>query len=127
MEPEPRSRYNRKQKGAAAEQAAAQYLASCGYHIRERNWRCRTGELDIVAELDAGLVFVEVRSRAGNPLPGTPEESVDARKIRQVRQSAEVYLHQHRLADRRVSFDVVTVQLHEDLNVVRLHHIREAF
>ncbi|WP_150267611.1 YraN family protein [Paenibacillus tepidiphilus] len=126
MEPG-RERYSRKQKGTAAEDAAALYLASRGYAILERNWRCRSGELDIVAELAGRLVIVEVRSRGSNPLPGTPEESVDARKIRRVRQAAAIYLHQQRHADRQVTFDVVTVLLHEDLSIAALHHIREAF
>ncbi|MBY0010120.1 YraN family protein [Paenibacillus typhae] len=119
--------YNRKVKGAAAEAAAALYLASRGYTVVEANWRCRSGELDLVAEYQGALVFIEVRSRSGSPLPGTPEESVDARKIRQVRSTAEVYLHMKGEQERTVSFDVISVQLNPDLSVAALRHIREAF
>ncbi|MFD1906071.1 YraN family protein [Paenibacillus rhizoplanae] len=72
--------YTRQEKGAAAEQAARMYLTSRGYLIRDHNWRCRSGELDIIAEYEGALVFIEVRSRSGSAMQGTAEESVDARK-----------------------------------------------
>ncbi|GGF80437.1 UPF0102 protein [Paenibacillus albidus] len=120
-------RHTRKEKGAAAENAAVQYLTSQGYRVLERNWRCRSGELDIISELGQTLVFVEVRSRSGSLLQGTPEESVNWRKIRQVRSTAQVYLYRHKLEERKVSFDVISVLLHEDLQVASLRHICEAF
>lgn len=120
-------RYNRKQKGAAAEEAAVQYLTLQGYAIVERNWRCRSGELDIIAESEGNLIFIEVRSRSGELLQGTPEESVDVRKIHQVRNTAQVYLHMRGFEERRVSFDVITILLNEDLSIMSLAHIREAF
>lgn len=120
-------RYNRKQKGAAAEEAAVFYLSTHGYVIVERNWRCRSGELDIIAEFGNRLVFVEVRSRSGSPLQGTPEESVDARKVHKVRSTAQVYLYGKGLGEREVSFDVVSVLLNRDLSIAALNHIQEAF
>ncbi|KWX72591.1 endonuclease [Paenibacillus riograndensis] len=123
----PEETYSRKQKGAAGEKAAVQYLSAHGYRIIDRNWRCRSGELDIIAEYGEVLIFVEVRSRSGSPLQGTPEESVDERKIRQVRATARVYLHMKGQEERRVSFDVITVMLNEKLGISALHHIREAF
>ncbi|NGM81172.1 YraN family protein [Paenibacillus sp. 7124] len=120
-------RYNRKQKGRAAEEAAVLYLHAKGYTIVERNWSCRAGEIDIIAEQGGRLIFVEVRSRSGSPLQGTPEESVDARKMERVRRTARIYLHNCRQSDRPVSFDVITVRLNPDLSVVSLNHIREAF
>ncbi len=120
-------RYNRKQKGAAAEEAAVQYLSSHSYSIVERNWRCRSGELDIIAECEGNLIFFEVRSRSRGLLQGSPEESVDARKIHQVRSTAGVYLHMKGHEERRISFDVITVWLNDDLSIASLGHIREAF
>lgn len=121
------SLHTRREKGAAAEQAASLYLTSRGYRIRERNWRCRSGELDIIAEYEEGLVFIEVRSRSGTAVQGTAEESVDVRKIRQVRQTAGVYLHQEGIDQPNLSFDVIAVQLNADLSVASLRHIRGAF
>lgn len=126
-EPYIRERYSRKQKGAAAEEAALQYLTSSGYMILEQNWRCRTGELDIIAKSEDCIIFVEVRSRSGELLQGTPEESVNARKIKQVRSTAQVYLHMKGYEEQRVSFDVISCLLNEDLSIASLRHIREAF
>ncbi|WP_340393974.1 YraN family protein [Paenibacillus sp. FSL E2-0177] len=126
-EPYVRKHYNRKEKGAAAENGAVQYLSSSGYMILERNWRCRTGELDIIAEREYCIVVVEVRSRSGELLQGTPEESVNARKINQVRSTTQVYLHMKGYEERRVSFDVISVLLNDDLSLASLSHIREAF
>lgn len=120
-------RLTRWQKGRAAEKAAEDYLTSQGYQIVERNWRCRSGELDIIAEYLNGLVFIEVRSRSGEMLQGTPEESVDIRKIQQVRSTAQVYLHMKGQDERQSSFDVISVRLNEDLSIGSLRHIREAF
>lgn len=119
--------YTRKQKGDAAEEAARMYLASRGYRIRESNWRCRSGELDIIAEHEESLVFIEVRSRSGSVLQGTPEESVNERKIRQVRNTARIYLHMHGLHHAVISFDVIAVYLNRDLSIASLRHICRAF
>jgi putative endonuclease len=119
--------FNRKQKGQAAEEAAVQYLSAVGYGILERNWRCRSGEIDVIAEANGRLVFIEVRSRSKNLLQGTPEESVTARKIQQVRSTAEFYLHMKHLENCSASFDVVSVILNGDLSVASLNHIRDAF
>ncbi|OMD61690.1 YraN family protein [Paenibacillus odorifer] len=126
-EPYVRKHYNRKEKGTAAENGAVQYLSSSGYMILERNWRCRTGELDIIAEREDCIVVVEVRSRSGELLQGTPEESVNARKINQVRSTTQVYLHMKGYEERRISFDVISVLLNDDLSLASLSHIREAF
>ncbi|MET3847806.1 MULTISPECIES: YraN family protein [unclassified Paenibacillus] len=118
---------NRRQKGAAAEQAATDLLLSTGYRIRDRNWRCRSGELDVVAEDGSVIVFVEVRSRTAGTSFGTAAESVNFRKIRQVRSTAEVYLHAQRLEGREVRFDVVAVELGRDLSIAAINHIQGAF
>lgn len=121
-----REKDNRREKGAAAEQAACDYLAAKGYAILDRNWRCRSGEIDIVAELGRLLVIVEVRSRSGSRY-GTAAESVDYRKIRQVRGIASTYLHYKRLEDREMRFDVIAIELDAARNVVSLQHIEGAF
>ena len=55
---------NKRQVGTQYESMAVQYLTEAGYHILERNFRCRTGEIDIIAKDGAYLVFVEVKYRA---------------------------------------------------------------
>ena len=85
----------RRETGQAGEQRAVDYLKQQGYKIVARNWRTARGELDIVASAGKELVFVEVR-RLESPNYGLPEESVGARKQRQLAQLATAYLQQAR-------------------------------
>ena len=118
----------RRMTGLQGESLAAQYMEQNGYSILDRNWRCRSGELDIVAVLDDSLVFVEVRTRKSISRFGTPAESVDERKQRQVRQTAQVYLMSKRLNEQRsVRFDVITVHLYAEQNAPKIEHYENAF
>ena len=119
---------NRKEIGAAGEDAASRLLEQNNYRILHRNWRCRTGELDIVASIEGTLVVVEVRSRSNHSSSyGTAAESVNYRKMNQVRSTAEVYLYQHRLSDRPVRFDVITVLIDRQGQAVSTDHLISAF
>ncbi len=90
----------------------------------ERNFRCRAGEIDLVALDGPTLVFVEVRSRRGDRL-GTPLESVDPRKQARVVRVARHFLAARGVADRDVRFDVVSVRFDSEPPVVE--HLRGAF
>lgn len=65
----------RQRLGRRGEELAVAYLQQAGYDILERNWRCRAGEVDIVARHGPALVLVEVRTRSGRSF-GSPEESI---------------------------------------------------
>lgn len=117
----------RKLTGKLGEEEAARFLQERGFLIRERNWRCRSGELDIIAEEDDCLVIAEVRTRKPSVRFGTPQESVDARKQLQVRRTAEVYLHQTRQSERKIRFDLVSVRLNADGSTASVEHLRYAF
>ena len=67
------------QTGQRGEEIAALYFTERGYNIVARNWRCPTGELDIIMEKGDTLIFVEVRTRSGKRY-GTPEESINPTK-----------------------------------------------
>lgn len=103
----------RKKTGQSGEQEACRRLIEEGYVIRDVNWRCRSGEIDIVAELGSRIIFVEVRSRSVSSLGrfGTAAESVDYRKMQKIRGAAVVYLRQMGLQERAIRFDVITVAL----------------
>lgn len=88
----PASKLTRQQKGRLGEEVACDWLQEHNYHILKRNWRCRSGEIDIVASREEMIIFIEVRSRSGTVQYGTPQESVDIRKMKQVRATASVYL-----------------------------------
>nr|WP_154893598.1 YraN family protein [Paenibacillus xylanexedens] len=117
----------RQQKGKLGEEAACRWLREQDYHIIEQNWRCRRGELDIIALHGDLLVFVEVRSRSGAGKYGTPQESVDLRKMQQVRSTAAVYLQQSRGKELQIRFDVVAVMLDPAGQIVTVEHIENAF
>jgi putative endonuclease len=83
----PNARLPTAEKGKIAEDIAATYLADRGYKIIERNFLCRTGEVDIIAEHDGCLVFVEVRSRHSRSTYD-PVYSVDRRKQNRIVRAA---------------------------------------
>jgi len=84
----------RKTTGILGEKLAAEYLTRQGYEIIETNFRCKEGEVDIIAKEGEFLVFVEVRAKH-NRNYGTPEESVTARKKQHLRNVAARYLETH--------------------------------
>jgi len=94
--------------GLVGEELAVRELTSRGYAIRERRYRTEYGELDIVAEHEGTLVFVEVRARATDEC-GTAAESVTVRKKRKVTLMAVDYLARHNVANQRCRFDVVAI------------------
>ncbi len=96
--------------GQRGEHYAAQYLIAHGYTLRERNWRCTVGELDLVAEKDDVLIFVEVRTRRGDRL-GTPEESITPAKRVKLIAAAQTYLDEHGQLDRDWRIDVVAIEI----------------
>ncbi|THF81281.1 YraN family protein [Cohnella fermenti] len=114
--------------GRAAEEAAAKHLERCGYGIVARNWRCRTGELDLIATDGDALVIAEVRSRRGGATRfGTAIEAVTLRKCAQVRSTAQVYLNQTRREPSRIRFDVIAVTFAPGGEIAELKHIKGAF
>ena len=100
----------RRTLGNRGEELATRKLQSLGYTVRERNWRCAAGELDIVAEKDEALVFVEVRTRRGDRF-GTPEESITPAKRAKLIEVTQTYLNEHSENDRNWRIDVVAIDI----------------
>ncbi|MBB6636682.1 YraN family protein [Cohnella thailandensis] len=118
----------RKATGRAAEEAAARHLERRGYGIVARNWRCRTGELDLIATDGDVLVIAEVRSRRGGASRfGTAIEAVTPRKCAQVRSTAQVYLAQSRRETNKVRFDVIAITFTPEGGIEELKHLEGAF
>jgi len=105
-----------KGKGDRAEETAAAYLRRQGYRILARNYRCRGGEIDIIAEEGRVLCFVEVRSVASRAF-GDPLETVDATKQRRVIHAARNYLGVKRITDREIRFDVIGIVYQPELSI----------
>jgi putative endonuclease len=94
--------------GRGGEEAAVLYLERQGYQIRSRNFRCRFGELDVVAEKEGTVCFVEVRMRS-TATWGDPSQTVSWGKQRKVVKAALHYMFANALGDRMVRFDVISV------------------
>ena len=101
---------SRRQLGAIGEDAAVRALRRRGYQIRDRNVRCPMGELDLVAEDDGTLVFLEVKTRSTSDY-GSPFEAISPFKQRRLQRLAVYYLATHRLTDRPCRFDAVSVSV----------------
>ncbi|MCW2699174.1 MAG: putative endonuclease related to Holliday junction resolvase [Blastococcus sp.] len=111
--------------GVHGERIAAAFLTDAGLRVLDRNWRCRDGELDIVARDGDALVFCEVKTRRGVDY-GHPVEAVTAVKQRRLRTLAQRWLaaHDEHAADLR--FDVVGVLVRPDRPAL-VTHLRAAF
>ena len=115
-----------KMRGDRGEAAAADYLTQRGYVIEARQWRCRYGELDLVARDPSGVrCFVEVKLRSGTA-HGLPREFVDARKQLRLRKAALAYLAACGDPDSFARFDVAEVYAAEGMPL-RVTYLENAF
>jgi putative endonuclease len=115
--------------GKWGERRAVKYLEANGFTVLESNFRCRLGEIDIVAREGDALVFTEVKTRA-DLLFGLPCEAVNERKRKQITRVAEVYLSLHPRFARgaetaSMRFDVIEILRLGGRAWIR--HIRDAF
>ena len=100
---------NTRAEGAAWEKRAAEYLAARGMKIRERNFRCRQGEIDLIGRDGRYLVFFEVKYRK-TARNGIPAEAVGYVKQQRIRYTAQFYLYsRHYQEDMPCRFDVVSI------------------
>lgn len=115
----------RSETGALGEKIAADYMVERGYAIRERNFRTREGEIDIIADRGDTLVFVEVRTRRSRAC-GTPEESITRRKKERMVSLAEAYMEDRDGLPQSWRIDVVALELDANGGVSRIEHIENA-
>lgn len=94
--------------GHDGEEIANEFLIKSGYSILTRNYRCKIGEIDIIARDGEFLVFIEVKTRTGSAC-GSPAAAVTFRKQRQISKAAQWYLAENGLFDTPARFDVVAI------------------
>lgn len=99
---------NRLSLGKKGEAVARKYLKKLGYRILAQNYRCRFGELDLIAEEEGCLVFIEVKTRSGLDF-GQPSEAITGKKRQQISKVALEYIAKNDLRDSPIRFDVVSV------------------
>ena len=107
--------------GAYGEQRAARYLHGEGYQILTRNWQVREGEIDIIAELDGEVVFVEVKTRRGD-LFGSPEESITHKKRKRIIKASLSFLQETKNEDANWRVDLVAIYCTPEMEVIKIEH-----
>lgn len=115
----------KKNTGKIGEDIAAKFLTRKGYRILERNWRIRSGEIDIVAKDKDTIVFVEVKSRSSTEY-GTGEEAITPHKKEKIINAAKACL-QYKGEDQPCRFDVISILFEKNGKVKEINHIEDAF
>ncbi len=115
----------RKSLGAFGESTAIKFLKDKGFQIITTNYRCRYGEIDIVAKDDYQLVFVEVRTKKGRSF-GTPEESVASKKQARMVIVAQTYIQEKHLEASDWRIDVIAIEVDSKDRVKRIDVIQNA-
>lgn len=115
----------RRDTGILGEKLARDFLKKRGYRIREANYRCPRGEVDLIAEHKDHLVFIEVRTKTSRDF-GTPEESITQTKMEHLRTVAAYYQQTHHNLPQLWRIDVVAVELDQKGKPSRIELIEDA-
>jgi putative endonuclease len=108
--------------GQKGEEIARKALENEGYRILEKNFRCRQGEIDIIAEEGGVVCFIEVKARSSDSF-GLPEEAVTKWKQRKLWTLAVIYLEKNKIKSKDLRFDIVSV----DLKTEKARILKNAF
>jgi putative endonuclease len=117
---------NNKELGNLGESIACDYLLTQGYHIIQRNFSCKVGELDIIASDNDVLVFIEVKTRTSDRF-GLPSEAVSYSKQKKIAKTALSYIAYKKLFDYMSRFDVIEVSIDEAQGTHQINLIKDAF
>jgi putative endonuclease len=112
---------DRRHTGESGESLAVKLLKRNGYKIIEQNYRCKLGEIDIIAEDDGVLSFVEVKARRTDEFE-EPKSAVTPQKQRKISMVALEYLKETEQMDKNARFDVVAILLlpgHPDVQIIK--------
>jgi putative endonuclease len=116
---------NRRETGKLGEDLACSHLVRKGYSIVARNYRCRLGEVDLIARGRDGLAFVEVRTKR-HPAMVMPEETIGRGKADRMARSAEHYLMDTGQEGVGWRLDLIAVELGRGNDLVRIEHYEDA-
>jgi putative endonuclease len=111
--------------GSFAESLVEKFLKDRGYTILGRNYRKPWGEIDIIAEKEGIIIFVEVKA-SDSPAPKgfEPEKRVNDDKIKKMKRTAQTYIQQNNLDDRSWQMDIVAVEFSKDKRVAKITHFK---
>jgi len=108
--------------GRYGEDRACEFLLGLGYQIVERNWRCRIGEIDVVAQDGDRFVFVEVKTRSADGF-GHPFESITPAKVARLRQLVAAWCEKRQASGVKVRLDAISVLIRAGL--VNIEHLKQ--
>lgn len=111
--------------GDRGETAACGFLKDHGYEILEKNYKCKIGEIDVIARRRGRLAFIEIKTRT-NTRFGMPQEAVDLRKQIKISKVAQWYLKEKKIEKTPIAFDVVAI-LWGERQASKIHLITDAF
>ncbi|MFY1669138.1 YraN family protein [Plantactinospora sp. WMMB334] len=111
--------------GAYGERCAVRHLIEAGLRVVVRNWRCRHGEIDIIAWEGEVLAFCEVKTRRSGTF-GAPADAVERRKVQRLRRLALEWLRTSGVHPEQIRFDVIEVYPARS-GPARIEHLRAAF
>lgn len=107
--------------GAVGEKLAGDYLIKKGYHILQKNFRTRYGEIDIIAEYKNTLIFIEVKTRRSD-FKGKPFESVTSRKRQHAKYAINSFLANSPFKQYKLRYDVISIILNIEGKINKLQH-----
>lgn len=118
--------YIKKEIGKIGENLACKYLNERGYKILKRNYRCKQGEIDIIAydTKSKEIVFIEVKTRQSMKY-GTPAEAVNKPKQKHIIKAVEFYIYKNKIIDKKIRFDVIEIFINN--SKYEINHITKAF
>ena len=100
--------YSKREIGSIGENLATKYLESLGYHILDRNFKAKQGEIDIIAVDRNVLIFVEVKTRT-NGAYGRPIDAINKVKQKHIKETTKFYIYKNNLQDYYVRVDAIEV------------------
>ena len=117
--------YTNQQLGALGEKYAAKYLKQQGLKIREKNYKCKLGEIDLIARDGGEIAFIEVKTRPADPYV-RGMYAVDKRKREHILRTSAHYLAENPCS-LQPRMDVIEIELDTQKKLVRVNHIKSAF
>ena len=117
--------HNHIEFGSFAEGLAEKFLKDRGYNILVRNYRKPWGEVDIIAEKEGIIIFVEVKA-SDSPAPKgfEPEKRVNNDKIRKIKLAAQTYIQQNNLDNMSWQMDIIAIELNKDKGTAKITHFK---
>ena len=114
--------YERHILGKTGEEIGTKYLIKNGYKIIIRNFRCRQGEIDIIAQDKNEIVFIEVKTRK-NTNYGYPIDAVDKRKQKHILNASKYYIYINKLEKKNIRFDVIEIYKRDKFYINHIKNI----